>query len=222
MTAKSVLTDIQLGRVFDALKQAGLWDKTIIVITADHGDGFGEHGIPKNQRHGYHLYRTETKVPMIIRIPGMAPKIVEMPFGHIDLLPTLLNAIGGKDEPQLLGESALGVMSGETPDHDRRIFQEVWYEGPTSRKAVVDEKWHLIKNLVPDDTTELYGDEAEERDLSGQGENAESDLSAALAAWMDQIAIPANFKARVEGNVSFYADEAVAKAGRRIGRLVGD
>jgi arylsulfatase A-like enzyme len=195
-------TDIQLGRVFEALKQAGLWDKTIVIVTADHGDGFGEHGIPKNQRHGYHLYRTETKVPTLIRVPGVAPRVVDMPVGHIDLLPTLLNAIGAKDEPQLLGESVLGVMTGETPDHDRRIFQEVWYEGPTSRKAVVDEKWHLIRNLVPDDTTELYADDAEDHDLSGRGEAAETELMQALGAWMDQIAIPANFQQRVAGNVS--------------------
>jgi arylsulfatase A-like enzyme len=200
-------TDIQLGRVFDALKQAGLWDKTIILVTADHGDGFGEHGIPKNQRHGYHLYRTETKVPFIIRVPGLQPRVVTTPAAHIDLIPTLLNALRSPAgvEPQLLGDSLLGEMTGAVPDHDRRIFQEVWFEGPTSLKAVVDRGWHLIRNLVPDDTTELYDlvhDADENHDLSGQGEPAEREMMAALGGWMDQIALPPDFKRRVEGNLS--------------------
>ncbi len=218
-------TDIQLGRVFDALKQAGLWDKTIILITADHGDGFGEHGIPKNERHGYHLYRTETKVPFIIRIPGVAPRVVELPAGHIDLLPTLLNALRlpAGVEPQLLGDSLLGVMTGQAPDGDRRVFQEVWYEGPTSRKAVVDRHWHLIRNLVPDDTTELYdqiGDSAEDHDRAGEGEPAERELTSALGAWMDQAALPADFKKRVEGNLSAQPIAAQTKLGDNLGGWV--
>ena len=213
-------TDMQLGRVFDALKQAGLWDKTIIIITADHGDGFGEHGIPKNQRHGYHLYRNETKVPMLIRIPGLPPRVVKAPTGHIDLLPTLLNALRIPREPQLLGESVLGQMTGEAPDQNRRVFQEVWYEGPTSRKAVVDENWHLIRNLVPDDTTELYDlqkDPAEDHDRAGQGETAERDLGAALGEWMDQAALPPHFAEHVAGNVSDKPLAFTTPLGDRIG-----
>jgi hypothetical protein len=188
-----------------------------MIVTADHGDGFGEHGIPKNQRHGYHLYRTETKVPFLIRVPGIAPKVVQMPIGHIDIIPTVLNALRSQDEPQLLGESLFGVMTGESPDGDRRVFQEVWYEGPTSRKAVVNQKWHLIRNLVPDDTTELYDDPAEEHDLSGTGEAAEKELLSALGAWMDQAAIPANFKARVAGNISNSPIQYQKKFGDELG-----
>jgi arylsulfatase A-like enzyme len=198
-------TDIAIGRVFDALKRAGLWDNTIVLITADHGDGFGEHGIPPDKRHGYHLYRTETKVPFIIRVPGLAPRVVDEPVGHIDLLPTLLNLLRrpASDEPQLLGQSLLPLMLGE--HQTRRVFQEVWYEGPVSRKAVVTSEWHLIRNLVPDDTVELYqlrDDPAEDHDRAGDGEPAEAELLAELGAWMDQAAIPLDFRRRVDGNVA--------------------
>jgi hypothetical protein len=85
------------------------------------------------------------------------------------------------------------------------VYQEVWYEGPTSRKAVVTPEWHLIRNLVPDDTVELYhlkSDPLEEHDVSGDGDPAEAELASLLAAWMDQVALPPDFQKRVAGNLS--------------------
>ncbi|MEO6953013.1 MAG: sulfatase-like hydrolase/transferase, partial [Polyangia bacterium] len=101
--------DHHIGRVLDTLRELGLWDKTIVIITSDHGDGFGEHGIPQSKRHGYHLYRTETKVPVLMHVPGLAPRVVMTPIGHVDLIPTLLNLLRRSvgDEPQLAGESLL-------------------------------------------------------------------------------------------------------------------
>ncbi len=200
-------TDAHIGRVLEALKQAGLWENTIVIVTSDHGDGFGEHGLPQSQRHGYHLYRNETKVPLLIRVPGVQPRVVDEPVGHIDILPTLLDALRqpAASEPQLLGDSVLGLMLGEKSTQPRRVFQEVWYEGPTSRKAVVDAGWHLIRNLIPDDTVELYdlrSDPEEEHDRAGDGTEAERTLSEALAAWMDAAALPADFKRKLEGSLS--------------------
>jgi arylsulfatase A-like enzyme len=214
-------TDHQLGRVFETLRRLGLWDKTIIVITADHGDGFGEHGIPPNQRHGYHLYRTETKVPFIIRVPGIAPRVVETPVGHVDILPTILNALrrAPEGEPQLLGESLVPLMLGkEAPG--RAIYQEVWYEGPTSRKALVTKDHHLIRNLIPDDTTELYDmkrDPAEDRDRTGEGDPAEKALLAELAAFSDQLAIPPDFERRIRDNISRAKMAVPVALGDRLG-----
>jgi arylsulfatase A-like enzyme len=212
-------TDFHIGRVLEALKREGLWDNTIIIVTSDHGDGFGEHGLPASQRHGYHLYRNETAVPLIVRVPGLAPRRVQDLAGHVDILPTLLNLlrVAPTSEPQLLGDSVVDLMLGKS--RSRRVFQEVWYEGPTSRKAVVDRNWHLIRNLVPDDTAELYAqsDIGEEHDRAGEGEAAEVELGQALAAWMDDIAIPADFRKRVEGNISKEPIAFRAPLGDRLG-----
>jgi arylsulfatase A-like enzyme len=196
-------TDHQIGRVFDELKALGLWEKTIIIVTADHGDGFGEHGIPVARRHGYHLYRTETKVPILIRVPGLAPRVVETPIGHVDLIPTLLNLLrrSPSEEPQLFGESLVGAMLGDESKKDERvIYQEVWFEGPTSLKALVTRGWHLIRNLVPTDTTELYDlvhDPAEDHDRSGFGEAIEAELVARLGTITDELAIPPDFRSEL-------------------------
>jgi arylsulfatase A-like enzyme len=225
-------TDFHIGRVLDAIKAAGLWDKTIIVVTADHGDGFGEHGIPPDKRHGYHLYATETKVPLMIRIPGVAPRRVRSPAGHVDIIPTVLNAIGAHtdDEPTLQGQSRLGVMTGATPDDGHgAIFQEVTYEGPgsqytgTQRRAVVTRDWHLIRNVVPDGTRELYHrsvDPDEEHDLAGTGERAEAELAAQLAAWMDEIALPPDFARKVAGNVQTTPYAPARALGDSLGGLI--
>jgi arylsulfatase A-like enzyme len=217
-------TDIQIGRVFDALKHQGLWDRTVVIVTADHGEGFGEHGIPPNRRHGYHLYRTETKVPYIIRVPGLAPRVIDNPVGHVDLVPTILNLVGAaaSDEPQLLGDSLVSLLSGETAP-SRPVFQEVWYEGPTSKKAVVTDGWHLIRNLVPEDTTELYdqrADPAEDHDVADEGHAEQRELDAALAAWMDAIALPWDFRRRVEGNVSQQPIAAQQPDSTRVGDVI--
>ncbi len=225
-------SDFHIGRVLDAIKAAGLWDKTIIIVTADHGDGFGEHGIPPDKRHGYHLYATETKVPLIIRVPGLPPRRILTPAGHVDIIPTVLNAIGAgsDDEPSLQGQSRLGLITGSTPDDGHgAIFQEVTYEGPgsmyngTQRRAVVTRDWHLIRNVTPDGTRELYNlkaDPAEEHDVSDSGEPAERELSNALAAWMDEIALPVGFGKKSAGNVQTRPFAPSRPLGDSLGGLV--
>ena len=225
-------TDYHIGRVLDALKAAGLWDKTLVVVTSDHGDGFGEHGIPPDKRHGYHLYANETKVPLIVHLPGVPARRIASPVGHIDILPTVLNAIGGRaeDEPTLLGQSRLGLIAASAPDDlAGQVFQEVTYEGPSSRyngtqkRAMVTHDWHYLRNVVPDGTSELYrraDDAAEEHDLAGVGLEIERALSSALAAWMDAIALPADFARRAAGNLQPRPFAPARALGDRLGPLL--
>ncbi|HEY0254114.1 MAG TPA: sulfatase-like hydrolase/transferase, partial [Kofleriaceae bacterium] len=86
-------TDLHLGRLFKELHDKGLDQKTVIVVTGDHGEGFGEHGVAF---HGYHLYSAQTKVPLVIAVPGIAPRKTKTPGGHIDIIPTLVNLAGGQ------------------------------------------------------------------------------------------------------------------------------
>ena len=100
-------TDLHIGRLLDELKAKGLYDKTVIVVTGDHGEGFGEHGV---ELHGYHLYAPQTKVPLIMRVPGLPPRRATTPAGHVDILPTLANLAGGpghrRDDGPLAGRRA--------------------------------------------------------------------------------------------------------------------
>ena len=92
-------TDLHVGRVLAHLKELGLWGHTAVVLTGDHGEGFGEHGITE---HGFDLYAAQTRVPFIVRVPGLPAQRARVPVGHVDIAPTLVNLARGKAEPSLL------------------------------------------------------------------------------------------------------------------------
>jgi arylsulfatase A-like enzyme len=87
--------DKHLGRLLDEFKQAGLWENTIVVVVADHGEGLGDHNW---WSHGI-LYQEQIHVPLIIRIPGYAQGTrVESLVRTTDILPTVLEAAGVSPE----------------------------------------------------------------------------------------------------------------------------
>jgi arylsulfatase A-like enzyme len=179
-------TDLHLARLFAALDELALSDRTLVAVTADHGEGFGEHGV---SHHGYHLYNAQTQVPLLLRVPGLAPRRVPEPVGHVDLLPTLVNLIRGRPEPTLVGRTALDLMlGGGSPRH---LFQEVMYEGPVTRKTIVTRRWKLVWNVVPDNSRELYdleADPAETRDRIADPANraTAAELGRTLAEWVER------------------------------------
>src|SRR4030095_4464643 len=81
-------TDQWIGKLLDHVRELGLWDDTIVVLCADHGDQFKEHG--DNVGHGSSLFNEEVHVPLIVRVPGVAPARVSSPAANLDLGPPLL------------------------------------------------------------------------------------------------------------------------------------
>lgn len=183
-------TDSQIGRLLDHLKATGALDKTVVVVTGDHGEGFGEHGVGGGQRHGYHLYSPQTKVPFIIRVPGLAPRRSTTPAGHTDIMTTLVNLAGGKFDPEMMGRSLVDALAGT--DHDRLIWQQLSYEGNHEMRAAAGRQCHVIYNVSPDTSWEVYRvdrDPMEESDLSYTDE-CESERHA-FELWYDHTSIPA-------------------------------
>ena len=171
-------TDLHLGRLIAHLRAVGLWDRTAVILTGDHGEGFGEHGVTE---HGFDLYPAQTKVPFIVRVPGIAPRRVRVPVGHIDIAPTLLNLARGTAEPAFIGRSLLSDAAGPpAPDTDTRaVFQEVTSERGKKR-ALATTTRHLIWNAVPSDTTECYDrtrDPSDDHDIWQQATGGSEDAS---------------------------------------------
>lgn len=186
-------TDFYIGEVLNKLKKLNLYDKSVVIITGDHGECFGERGI---NLHGYHLYACQTAIPIIIKVPGVKPSMVRTPVGHIDLLPTIVNIAGGKVDQTMYGKSLLGEILGiKERNRDRVIFQEVSYEGPTKKVAVVNSHWHLIYNMLPDNTYELYRidkDPLENKDLWKEFKRNREviELKEKLSNWVDSLNYP--------------------------------
>ena len=88
-------TDSAIGRLMDTLRELGIYEKTTIIVTSDHGEAFGEHG---EFLHSHHLYDEIIRAPLILRAPGMSARGVQHGglFQSLDLLPTLATYLGAK------------------------------------------------------------------------------------------------------------------------------
>ncbi|HEY3805340.1 MAG TPA: sulfatase-like hydrolase/transferase [Kofleriaceae bacterium] len=177
-------TDMHLGRVFDELKAKGLYDKTVVVITGDHGEAFGEHGY---DTHGYHLY--ETKVPLIIRVPGLAPRRATTPAGHVDIMPTLANLAGGAPTDDMMGRSLVDVLAGK--DLSRIIWQQLSFENNNEKRGGVDERCHVIYNVSPDPSWEVYRVDRDPNETTDLADSDECKATRdAVAHWYDNSTVP--------------------------------
>lgn len=182
-------TDTQVGALLAHLDQLGRADRTAVVVTGDHGEGFGEHGI---DLHGYHLYAPQTRVPLIIRVPGLAPRRIGLPAGHVDILPTLANLVGAGPVAGSMGRSLVDVLAGAPGPADRHVFQQLSYEGNHEMRAAASRGCHVIYNVSPDSSWEVYAidkDPGETRDMSDAPGACATSVDA-LAAWYDQTEIP--------------------------------
>jgi hypothetical protein len=180
-------TDMHIGRLLDELRAKGLYDKTVIVVTGDHGEGFGEHGI---ELHGYHLYAAQTKVPMIIRVPGLPPRRAKTAAGHVDILPTLVNLAGGQPTSEMMGRSLVAALAGT--DSERTVFQQLSYEGNHEMRAGVGGGCHVIYNVSPDTSWEVYDDAADPGETEDRADGGTcSATRSAVEKWFDAEQIPA-------------------------------
>ena len=186
-------TDHHIGRLLDDLRAKGLYDKTVVVVTGDHGEGFGEHPVEPDAgiTHGYHLYSELTKVPMIIKVPGVPARRAKTPASHVDILPTLVDLAGGQANADMMGRSLVDAIAGvDTP---RTIIQQLSYEGNHEQRGAVDGKCHVIYNISPDTSWEAYRidtDPKETRDVIDDGDC--DDTRHALERWYDSEQIPAD------------------------------
>jgi arylsulfatase len=113
--------DSEVGRVFDALKDRGEWDRTIVVVTSDHGEAFWEHRV---RGHGDHVFEEFVQVPLVIRVPGLAPRRVAEAVELVDVVPTLLDLAGVfVPESGVAGESLVEVMTGDRKAADMAFFR---------------------------------------------------------------------------------------------------
>lgn len=136
--------DESIGRLLAKLDENGLTDRTLVVVTADHGEGLGEHGEPT---HAMFLYRTTLHVPLLIRIPGGRQRRVPEVVRHIDLAPTILDLLGVAVAPGMQGASVLPLLNGEERD-DRPAYSESLYAqlhyGWSPLASLTERKYELI------------------------------------------------------------------------------
>jgi arylsulfatase A-like enzyme len=138
--------DDAFGELVGVLRQSGLWEDTVVIFVADHGEEFREHGVIG---HGWDLYGEALDVPLVVRAPGglRGHRVGEL-VQHTDVLPTLLEAAGVPAPAGLDGASLWGAVCGMGPGPDgcRAALAFMDYEGRRGM-AVRQEQWKLIEPL---------------------------------------------------------------------------
>ncbi|MEE9385458.1 MAG: sulfatase [Nannocystaceae bacterium] len=142
------IVDRQIGRIRAAIAGSDLASRTMLIVTADHGEAFGEHG---TKLHGRTLYEEQVRVPLMFHAPGLSPATVDTPVSLIDLGPTVLDLMGQSTPGLFMGESLVPLLRGEGVRLTRPLVGEqrlkraiVFRDGV---KAIVDERHQ---------TTEVY------------------------------------------------------------------
>ncbi|RDV36631.1 hypothetical protein DV096_17965 [Bradymonadaceae bacterium TMQ3] len=160
-------TDAYVGRVIDKLKEEGLYDEVVIVLTSDHGEAFNEHG---HYFHGQTLYNPVIKVPLLVRVPGWFGRQVEGPVSIIDVAPTVVDLFGLTIPTEFGGRSMTDVMLGRAEVPERAVFSELlpytnWKE---HHRAVMlgDEKLIVNFTLGLEEYFDLSVDPGEQNNLA--------------------------------------------------------
>ncbi len=106
-------TDLWIGKLLEFMKSQPWWDETVVIVSADHGEAFGEHQM---HRHAFELWNVLTHVPLFIRIPSVTGRRVDTPRSHIDLAPTILELMNVKAEHDFAGTSLVPELMGKTAE----------------------------------------------------------------------------------------------------------
>ena len=172
-------SDAQVGRLIDGLKSRDLLDRTIVVLFSDHGEEFGEHG---SNFHNTNVYEQQTRIPLVVRVPGLRGRSVDSAVGLMDVLPTLSALLGIDDKVPRFGRSVVLEMLGTDAVPGGFAFSE-WFE--VRMGSHVKDIYGVVagaKKLVvrpQQETVELYdidADPLERNSLAGTGDGAESRL----------------------------------------------
>lgn len=155
--------DRELGRLLAFLRDNNLIDRTVIVLTSDHGESLGEHG---EKTHGYLAYNSTLHVPLIIRAPGFKGGRSETAVvSHVDIFPTVCDLLGLQKPAGLQGRSLLPVLRGKKLASQPVYFESLYpyySRGWAPIFGYIDFPLKFIDSPIP----ELYDLEKDFRELN--------------------------------------------------------
>ena len=146
--AEVAFADQQFGRLVESLERQGLYDETLIVFVADHGEAFYEHG---TMGHGWDLFKEVVEVPLIVRPPGgTSPKRIQSPVQLTDIAPTILNQLDPGTTPSDRGVSLLAWDRAKRSRQDSfeavPLFSYLDYDERRGISVVLG-RWKLIEPI---------------------------------------------------------------------------
>jgi arylsulfatase A-like enzyme/Tfp pilus assembly protein PilF len=139
-SGEAAYMDAQLGKLFAYLEETGRMSDTVVVLTADHGEALGEHG---ELTHSYFAYNGAIHVPLFVYVPGLKPVEVHENVSHMDIFPTVCDALGIKSPKHIQGESLLPLAKGKG-----RSDATIYFESMTPNLTA---GWAPLKGFIRGD-----------------------------------------------------------------------
>jgi choline-sulfatase len=189
--------DAQLARLLDRLRAQGQFDRTLVVVAGDHGEGLGDHD---ERTHGMLVYDSTLRVPLVVDAPGVAAATRDEAVSLADLAPTILRAAGVSPPDAMRGRDLIGAtvrlkadttssVSGDgdgrsvrlQPDRADDLYSETEYPraaGWSPLQALTDGRWMAIRAGASTELYDLTSDPQQQRNVAG----AHPAVAAAMAA----------------------------------------
>ncbi|MFB6242036.1 MAG: sulfatase [Candidatus Nanosalina sp.] len=184
--------DQQIGRIIEYLKDEELYEDSLVILTADHGEEFGEHGV--YQEH-WSTNEKIQKIPLLVKPPEKDPDQEEFDdlVSNVDLAPTVLNYLDLQEPRKWQGRSLKPLIEEE--NFDWREFLVMDHGLHTAQKAIRDGKWKVIQTLHPGDfgknlqEMQLYNveeDPFEQENLALERSKLVEKLKTKMDLWREQ------------------------------------
>jgi arylsulfatase A-like enzyme len=144
-------TDRYVGKLLDFIAAKSWAPRTAIIVTSDHGEEFGEHGM---SRHGFEVWETLVHVPLMFIAPGVAPRHIDVLRSALDLAPTILGFFGVPADPSFEGQSLVPEIYGSPPVERDVVVDLPMTSDNGRRRALLDGDRKLI--CFDNDYCKLY------------------------------------------------------------------
>ncbi len=181
--------DAAVGSLVAGLRELGAWDRSLVVLLSDHGEGLGDHG---EAEHGILLYRETLHVPLLLKLPfgERAASREAAPAGLRDVLPTLVRRLGLEPPAGAHGRDLLA----DAPAAEPGVYSETYYPrihlGWSELRSLADARYHLIDGPRPE-LYDLARDPGERTDVLSRRPQVGAALRAALARNSPDFVAPA-------------------------------
>ena len=180
--------DMWLGKLFEFGEKQDWWKNTVIIISADHGEAFGEHGMYK---HAFELWDVLTRVPLIVKAPGALPKRIVEARTHLDIASTILDLMKIPEPAGVQGQSLVPEIYGKAPETREAIVLELAEDtNNPARRAIVDGDYKLI--VFDGGVKKLFNlktDPQEDQDLSKKEPERLKALSEKLNVYFEKLPV---------------------------------
>ncbi len=169
-------SDEQIGRLVAHLQARGLMQRTVVVVTADHGESLGEHS---EWGHGFFIYDSTMAVPLIVRTPWSLRGRSRTQVSGVDVLPTLLDLAALTPQPDIDGGSLLRALLDPRVELGHAAYSETWY--PRNHFG-----WQQLRSLRAAATKYIEAPRPEYYDLA-KDPSESANMYASLGARADEL-----------------------------------